>query len=154
MEGAELAKSALALILPYMPTLRRQFFYIALLTLAGALLSIISGTAQPPWRPPPVAPGEIRLSDAQALDVIWVDARTRTAFETAHIPEAIFFDPAQSGVAMADILQEWLGRPRPIVVYCSDANCGTSKQVADKLRLNLPDAEIYSLKGGWETWAE
>ncbi|MGB0416771.1 MAG: rhodanese-like domain-containing protein, partial [Coraliomargarita sp.] len=39
--------------------------------------------------------------------------------------------------------------PRVIVVYCSSESCSTSREVAEQLRLELPDAEIYSLKGGW-----
>ena len=53
---------------------------------------------------------------------------------------------------MAGILEQWLEEPRVIVVYCQDDSCGRSQYAADELRANLPDAEIYVLKGGWEAW--
>ena len=48
----------------------------------------------------------------------------------------------------------WLIQPRPIVVYCKGEDCGTSKRIAERLRKSLPDAEIYSLKGGDTAWQE
>ena len=48
----------------------------------------------------------------------------------------------------------WLIQPRPIVVYCKGEDCGTSKRIAKRLRKSLPEAEIYSLKGGDTAWQE
>jgi hypothetical protein len=39
-------------------------------------------------------------------------------------------------------------------VYCGSESCGTSKRIAERLRESLPDAEIYSLKGGWDAWVQ
>lgn len=132
----------------------REFAIIALLTALGTAYSLVSGLAPLPWAEPELAAGEIRLEDAQVLDVIWVDARDESAFAEAHAPDAVFYDQADSTNSMATILERWLPNPRPIVVYCSDEGCGTSKKIAEGLRANLPDAEIYSLKGGWEAWTE
>jgi len=114
----------------------------------------VSGLAPKPWSEPEIGPNEIRLVDAQSLSVIWVDARSYSDFEISHAPEAIFYDQGDPASSMASILEQWLIDPRTIVVYCSDAGCGTSKKVAEELRTNLPDAEIYSLKGGWDAWSE
>jgi 3-mercaptopyruvate sulfurtransferase SseA len=48
----------------------------------------------------------------------------------------------------------WLMNPRTIIVYCGSESCATSKLIADRLRESLPDAEIYSLKGGWNAWVQ
>lgn len=136
-----------------MPKLLTEFALIALFTLTGATYSLVSGLAPLPWAPPMLAPGEIRLVDAQALDVIWVDARSRAEFDQDHAPEAVFYDPADPAGSLGRILERWFLSPDVIVVYCSDQGCDKSKQVAEELRANLPDAEIYSLKGGWASWA-
>lgn len=134
--------------------MRREFLIILLLTALGTAYSLISGLAPLPWAEPELEAGEIRLEDAKVLDVLWVDARGEREFLEAHAPGAIFYDPSNPGESMADVLEQWLVEPRVVVVYCSDAGCGTSKQVAESLRRNLPDAEIYSLKGGWAAWSE
>jgi rhodanese-related sulfurtransferase len=87
------------------------------------------------------------------LGVIWVDARSEEDYRLRHAPGAVFYDQGDPAGSMADILERWLDAPSPIVVYCADEGCGTSRKIADELRQNLPEAEIYSLKGGWEAWA-
>ena len=132
----------------------RELTVIALLTALGTAYSLISGLAPLPWAEPELQAGEIRLEATKALDVIWVDARSEEAFAEKHAPEALHFDEADPVGSMGKILEQWLQNPRVIVVYCADAGCGTSKKIADDLRANLPDAEIYSLKGGWAVWSE
>jgi len=53
-----------------------------------------------------------------------------------------------------ELMGAWLPAPRPIIVYCGSESCGTSKRIAERLREALPDAEIYSLKGGWDAWSK
>jgi len=137
-----------------MPKLLKEFIVIGLFVAMGSAFSLVSGWAPLPWSGPEIEAGEIRLEDARALDVLWVDARYEADFAEGHAPEALFYDQADPGASMADIFQQWLLRPRVIVVYCSDEGCGTSKTIAEQLRANLPDAEIYSLKGGWAAWSE
>lgn len=137
-----------------MPKLLQEFLIIALLALVGSAYSLVSGMAPLPWAEPELEAGEIRLEDAKVLDVIWVDARDETAYLEEHAPEAVFYDQAHPAESMADILERWLLNPRVIIVYCSDAGCATSKKIAEELRANLPDAEIYSLKGGWSEWGK
>lgn len=137
-----------------MPKLLKEFIVITLLTATGTAYSLLSGLAPLPWAEPKLLAGEIRIEDALALDAIWVDARSEEAFHTDRIPEAIFYDPSDASGSLAQILSVWLERPQVIIVYCADAGCGTSKQVAENLRQNIPDAEIYSLKGGWSAWQE
>ena len=131
----------------------REFFLILLLSAVGAAFSLYHGWAPLPWVEPKLAAGEIRLVDAQALDVIWLDTRPVYAFESGHIPDALFFDEADWDSSLMGLMEAWLSEPRPIVVYCGSENCGTSQRVAGRLRGALPDAEIYSLKGGWDAWA-
>lgn len=130
----------------------REFSIILLLTLIGSAFSLYHGLAPLPWAEPELDAGEIRLADAQALDVIWLDARSYEEFEEGHIPDAIHFDEGDWDMGLVALMDAWLNQPRPIIIYCGSESCGTSKRVADRLREALPEAEIYSLKGGWDAW--
>jgi len=135
-----------------MPALFREFFIITLLALTGSAYSLYHGLSPLPWAEPALAAGEIRLADAQALEVIWLDARPINEFEEDHIPGALFFDEGDWEMGLIGLMDAWLLQPRPIIVYCGSESCGTSKRIAEGLRTALPDAEIYSLKGGWVAW--
>ena len=137
-----------------MPTLFRELFIIAALTAIGTAFSLYHGWAPLPWAEPELAAGEIRLADAQALDVIWLDARPLEDFEADHIPGALYIDEADWDSGLLSLMEAWLTEPRPIVVYCGSESCGTSQRVAERLREALPEAEIYSLKGGWDAWVQ
>ena len=130
----------------------REYSIIVLLTAIGTAYSLVSGLAPLPWAEPRLEAGEIRLEDAKVLDVIWVDARNELEFADGHAPNAILYDEADTLKSMANVLQRWLEHPGVIIVYCADQGCGRSKYVADELRASMPEAEIYSLKGGWEAW--
>ena len=135
-----------------MSSLLEELILIACITLIGVAYSLVGGLAPLPWAEPELAAGEIRLSDAQALDVIWIDARSYEEFEIDHMPDALFFDEGDWDTGLIQLMEQWLMQPRPIVVYCGSESCGTSKRIAERLRDALPDAEIYSLKGGWDAW--
>jgi len=128
----------------------RESLIIFSLTGLGAAFSLLNGLAPRPWLQPELAAGEIRGGDAGVLDPLWVDARSQTDYDAAHIPQAILLNEDNWDDQINDLIGAWLTDPRPIVVYCSSESCGNSKRVATRLREALPDAEIYSLKGGWE----
>jgi len=147
------ANNSLKLLdLHQMPSLSREFLLIILLTLTGAAYSLVSGLAPLPWAEPELEAGEIWLADAQALDPIWLDARPIAEFEEAHIPGALFFDENDWDTGLIELMNAWLMQPRPIVIYCGSESCGTSRRIAERMREAMPDAEIYSLKGGWDAW--
>ncbi|WPJ94038.1 rhodanese-like domain-containing protein [Coraliomargarita algicola] len=150
----EALNSACSLHRHTMPSLFKEFLIIIALTLIGSAYSLVHELAPRPWAEPTLAAGEIQLADAQAMNVIWLDARPIAAFEAAHIPDALFFDEGDWDSGLMTLMDAWLTQPRPIVVYCGSESCGTSQRVAERLRTALPDAEIYSLKGGWDAWQQ
>jgi rhodanese-related sulfurtransferase len=137
-----------------MSRLVRELSIIALLTGLGALFSLYSGLAPLPWVEPELPAGAIRQEDARVLDVLWIDARSEDAYQHGHIPEAIQLNEDNWDDGIVTLMNAWLGKPRPIVVYCGSAGCGTSQRVADRLRDALPAAEIYTLHGGWDAWVQ
>ncbi len=132
----------------------RELCIILLLTVIGIAYSLVGGLSPLPGVEPGLEAGEIYLSDAQALNAIWVDARRIKEFEESHLPGALFFDESDWDTGLLELMNIWLIQPRPIVVYCKGEDCGTSKRIAERLRKSLPDAEIYSLKGGSAAWQE
>lgn len=132
----------------------KQILVIGLLTILGASFSLYSGLMPAPWKEPALEMGEIRLEDAQLLDAIWIDARSEMDYNTEHAPGAILLNDLNWDSGIETLMLTWLTEMNPMVVYCSSEQCDASKRIADKLRAALPEAEIYSLKGGWEAWKE
>ena len=132
----------------------REICIILLLTGIGIVSSLVGGLSQLSGAKPELEAGEIYLADAQALNAIWVDARAIKEFEEGHLPATLFFDESDWDTGLFELMNTWLLQPRPIVIYCGTEACGTSKRIAERLRKSLPDAEIYSLKGGSATWQE
>lgn len=130
----------------------KQCLIILALSVTGSAYSLVSGISPLPWAEPELAPGEIRVADARAIDAIWIDTRPFEEYKQAHIPEALFFDEGAWDASLVELMDVWLTGPRPIIVYCGSESCGTSRRIAERLREALPDAEIYSLKGGWDAW--
>lgn len=137
-----------------MPRYFRELSIIAALTVIGAAFSLFSGLAPLPWAAPELAAGEIRIVDARALDVLWLDARSEADYQADHIPGALLLNEDNWESGIMELMGAWLPAPRPIVIYCGSERCGTSQRIADRLRKALPDAEIYSLKGGWDAWSK
>ena len=139
-------------------TLLREFLILTILVVIGSSYSLVSGLSPRPWAAPELAAGEIRLADARALNPIWLDARTEIAFATGHIPEAIHFNEDNFDEQLIEVVSTWLEASPPIIVYCSSEQCQTSTRVAEQLRQALLEsgieAEIYSLKGGWDAWTQ
>ena len=132
----------------------REICIILLLTVMGITYSLVGGLSQLSRAKPELEAGEIYLADAQALNAIWVDARAIKEFEESHLPNALLFDESDWDTGILELMNIWLIQPRPIVIYCKGKDCGTSKRIAERLRKSLPDAEIYSLKGGDTAWQE
>ena len=132
----------------------RELCIILLLTVIGIAYSLVGGLSPQPGAEPELQAGEIYLADAQTLNAIWVDARAVEEFEESHLPGALFFDESDWDTGLLELMNTWLMQPRPIVIYCGAEACDTSKRIAKLLRKSLPDAEIYSLKGGSVAWQE
>ena len=132
----------------------REFCIILLLTVIGIFYSLIGGLSPLLRVEPRLEAGEIYLDDALALNPILVDTRAVEEFKERHLPGALFFDESDWDTGLLQLMDTWLIQPRPIVIYCGTEACDTSKRIAERLRKSLPEAEIYSLKGGDTAWQE
>ncbi len=81
-----------------------------------------------------------------------IDARAQTFYQAGHIPGAMNLPREnfeKSYARMRTVLEA--AKTKPIVVYCSEADCKDSELVADALgRLGYPQLFVY--KEGWEEW--
>lgn len=85
--------------------------------------------------------------------VLWVDARSASAYQRAHVPGAVNLSAGAWEAQIGEFVEAW-APGRRVVVYCDGHGCNASREVAQRLRdeLGLPD--IHVLTGGWDAWQE
>jgi rhodanese-related sulfurtransferase len=130
----------------------RQAVIILLAALIPGALAAVLHPLRPAWSQEVLAPGEETLATVQSWGdaVLWVDARSKSEFETEHIPGALLLNLEEWDQLFPQFLDQWSPKKK-IVVYCGVASCDLSHEVAERLRKsNIP--EVYVLKGGWEAW--
>jgi rhodanese-related sulfurtransferase len=138
----------------------RQLTAIVVISLAAAAATYaIKG---PPLRhlicdPASLKADEICLSQIPAAArVLWVDARSRLAWQQSGVPGSVLWnlDPAEDMQAFeADVALHIMDTPQ-VIVYCGDENCGISRQIADRIRKLQLGAQVSVLHGGWRALNE
>ena len=126
------------------------FIFIFAVVLAGLTAAVHPKKPAFPNRSP--EQGEISLQEVENWKepILWIDARPESEYEGEHIPGAISLNSQNWSERLPAFLDQW--RPaEKTVVYCSAANCDTSREVADRLRRSGVEP-VYYLKGGWESW--
>lgn len=104
-------------------------------------------------------PEEISAADALAMEkekgVIWLDARTRSAYDKGHVPGAHLLNVYEWEDLMLPVVQ-LLDADEPrhtIIIYCDSEKCTASKDVRDRMNdLPLGERDIRVLHGGWPAW--
>lgn len=96
---------------------------------------------------------EISSADlATALDsAVIVDTRDPNDYQQGHITGALSLDVAKWEELLPGFLTAW-SPERSVVVYCGGQACGLSKEVALRLLIDLPEAKVFVLKGGYPGW--
>ncbi len=139
---------------PFMQTLQVMLILL-LLPLFGATGTALLHPGAPPWSHKPLPEGHVNQAtiDRWHTEILWVDSRSREAYEAGHIPGAALLNELE----WEDLLPSFFDRlaelnnPR-IVVYCSVLRCLDSEQVAQRLRTEVGLKDVYVLSGGWENW--
>lgn len=83
-------------------------------------------------------------------EVLWIDARDQKKYDQKHIPGAILIDAKYWEDGLAKLF-EVFEPGKTIVVYCN-AGCTSSSSVAERLRKELGQENIYYLHGGMDSW--
>ena len=83
--------------------------------------------------------------------VLWVDARPRGEWQRNGMPGALLWnlDPNENMQAFeAEVAGRMLDGTK-VIVYCDNENCGTSRQVAGRIKTLQLGNEVFVLYGGW-----
>lgn len=100
----------------------------------------------------PVLQG-ISLQQAKKLfddNVLFVDARGLEYWSEGHISGSWV---SGNFMELTFKIDEAQGRSKPIVIYCSDDDCGSSEDLAYDLQYS-GFTNLYVFKGGWLEWNE
>jgi rhodanese-related sulfurtransferase len=94
--------------------------------------------------------GEICFHQAPE-NVLWIDARTRKEWEKDGYPNSILWnlDPKEDANKMEADAVFKIAESKFIVIYCTSQACGTSKEIAKKIRKLDFGAEVKTLYGGY-----
>ena len=131
---------------------------MAALMAAAGVLALVNGFLNPrapAWAESEVAlgKGELALDAAllRANNILWIDARREADYAQAHIPEALPLNEDSWNELLPAVLAAW--QPgRRVIVYCGSPQCQASREVAERLRDEVGLADVFVLKGGWESW--
>jgi len=131
---------------------------IAILLLVPVVPAAITAWAHPrsPWRVTSASTdlSWVSLEDALAIeDVIWIDARSRRAYDLNRIPGAIPLNEDDWDAQLEAVLLAWTP-DCTVVVYCDGQSCTASQQVAGRLREELGWQNIRVLRDGWDAWTQ
>jgi rhodanese-related sulfurtransferase len=94
---------------------------------------------------------EICLADVPDT-ALWIDARSREEWNKNGLKGSILWnmDPSEdANLFEADAAAAILNADF-VVVYCGSKACGTSKEIAKRIRLLNLGPKVKSLYGGWE----
>lgn len=134
-----------------------QLGVIALVSLAAAAGTwLVKGPPQEPKAfvcdPAKLDEGEICLAEV-AENVLWVDARPRAEWEINGLKGSILWnlDPKEDVNEMeAGAVMRIAEGVEQVVVYCGSEACGTSRQVAARIRTLDLGPPVKTLHGGWD----
>lgn len=83
--------------------------------------------------------------------VLWVDARSRAEWQREAVTGSLLWNIDQSEDMQAfeaDAALRMMDGQR-VVVYCSNENCGVSRQIAERIKNLQLGNEVFVLHGGW-----
>ena len=105
------------------------------------------------WQTPVAASEMVTAAQARewGANVIWVDARPEEEFEREHIPGALLLNEDRWNELLPQMLAAW-SPEKHVIVYCNSESCGSSREVARKLREQAQLKNVFVLEGGWEGW--
>lgn len=101
--------------------------------------------------------GEVCLEDLSGQSgILWVDARSRENWRRDGLPGSILWniDPDEDMRVFEAEAAPHILEASKVVVYCDNENCGTSHQVAARIRALDLGGDVVVLRGGWRALSE
>lgn len=99
------------------------------------------------WSIQELAPLQLAASPGALV----IDARGGDAYSENGISGALRLSEDLWNEDLAIFLNEWR-LERVVIVYCDNQSCGSSRRIALRLMRELPEVNIYILKGGLDAW--
>jgi rhodanese-related sulfurtransferase len=129
----------------------RQALLLALVAFVPAIGEAFYFRNQIPWNSPVPASELVKVETAKewGAQALWIDARPDDQFTRGHYPNALPLNEDHWDTQLPNVLTAW-SEEKKIVVYCSTQSCGTSRQIADRLRKQANLKNVFVLEGGWE----
>lgn len=136
-----------------MKSLLRQSLILIGLALVPAVGQAVYYWDKVSWQTPVAASEMVALAQARSwsTDAIWIDARPQDEFEREHVPGALLLNEDRWNELLPQVLAVWAPEKR-VVVYCSSESCGSSREIAHRLRKEAGLTNVFVLEGGWEAW--
>jgi rhodanese-related sulfurtransferase len=135
----------------------------AVLTISAAAAGVTYWVKGPPDRalrcdPAALAPDEVcleRVTSEWQGRVLWIDARSRREWARDGVAGSLLWnlDPNENMQAFEAAAAQRMVDGARVLVYCSNENCGTSRQVAERIRKLDLGNEVFVLHGGWRALA-
>lgn len=95
---------------------------------------------------------QLKEMRAKNQKLLLVNTLGAEQFETTKIPGAVNAPESEDDFARR-VEQLAGGKDMPVVVYCADTECGSSKQAAEKLE-QAGFSEVYDFEAGAEGWKD
>ena len=134
-----------------MKSLLRQSLILLSLALLPAVGQAVYYREKVSWQTPVAASEMVTVAQARSADAIWIDARPQEEFEREHVPDALLLNEDRWNELLPQVLAVWAPEKR-VVVYCSSESCGSSREIAHRLRKEAGLTNVFVLEGGWEAW--
>ncbi len=134
-----------------MKSLLRQSVILIGLALLPAIGQAVYYRDKVSWQTPVAASEMVTLAQAQSADALWIDARPQEDFEREHVPGAFLLNEDRWNELLPQVLAVWAPEKR-VIVYCSSDGCGSSREIAHRLRKEAGLTNVFVLEGGWEAW--
>lgn len=129
----------------------RQIFLLLALALLPAIGQALYLRDRVSWQSPVPASEMISVAEAKAWGTraVWIDARPDEQFAAGHFPNALPLNEDRWNELLPGVLAAWSPEKR-LIVYCSSQSCGSSREIAQRLRDEAQIKNVFVLEGGWE----
>jgi rhodanese-related sulfurtransferase len=134
-------------------SLVRQIAFLLALAFVPAIGQALWYRGRVSWQTPVRAADQVSVAEAESwkAGALWIDARPDAQFAQAHIPNALPLNEDRWNELLPAVLSAW-SPEKKIVIYCSSQSCGSSREVARRLREEDWLRNVFVLEGGWEEW--
>jgi rhodanese-related sulfurtransferase len=133
-----------------------QLGLVAFIALTAASLNF--RLVGPPERGVACDPAKLREDEICLVDVLgrtdeavlWIDARPRAEWQANGLKGSVLWnlDPSEDASQMEEAVMTHLVDATSAVVYCGEGNCGTSREIAARVRKLGVVENVYALHGG------